>query len=338
MPMRVAKSLMIGALLAVVLQACPAQASEPVRIRLGWVVPITDWALFMLEKRDLTRHSGESYVLEPVRFASSPSVITALANNELDIGNLAFSTLGLAIQNAGLQDLRIVSDLFQDGRSNYFTNEYLVRRDSAIQTVGDLKGKVIATPGIGGAIDIAMRVMLRKHGLEDKRDYSMIEAPMPAMQSILAERKAELVPGVPPFAFDPGLRSIARILFTQKEALGRTQMIVLTARKSFLDRNHAALIDFMEDNLRLVRWYLDPANHDQAVKIAAKLTKQPTERFAGWLFTSGDYYRDPNMLPDLDALQANINLQREIGFLPKPLDIRDYLALDIVKEAASRLN
>ena len=65
------KSLMIDVLLAVILQACPAQASEPVRIRLGWVVPITDWALFMLEKRDLARHSGESYALEPVRFASS---------------------------------------------------------------------------------------------------------------------------------------------------------------------------------------------------------------------------------------------------------------------------
>ena len=332
------KSLMIDVLLAVILQACPAQASEPVRIRLGWVVPITDWALFMLEKRDLARHSGESYVLEPVRFASSPSVITALANSELEIGNLAFSTLGLAIQNAGLGDLRVISDLFQDGRSNYFTNEYLVRRDSAIQTAGDLKGKVIASPGVGGAIDIAMRVMLRKHGLEDKRDYSVIEAPMPAMQPMLADRKADLVPGVPPFAFDPGLRSIARILFTQKEALGLTQMIVLTARKSFLDKNRAALVDFMEDNLRLVRWCIDPANHDEAVKIAARLTKQPTERFAGWLFTSGDYYRDPNMLPDLEALQGNINLQREVGFLPRPLDIRDYLELDIVKEAARRLN
>jgi NitT/TauT family transport system substrate-binding protein len=332
------KFLMTGVALAVALEACTAEASEPVRIRLGWVIPITDWALFMLEKRDLARHSGKSYVLEPVRFASSPSVITALANNELEIGNLAFSTLGLAIQNAGLQDLRVISDLFQDGRSNYFTNEFLVRRDSAIQTIGDLKGKVIATPGISGAIDIAMRVMLRKHGFEDKRDYSMIEAPMPAMQAMLAERKADLVPGVPPFAFDPSLRSIARVLFTQKEALGLTQMIVLTARKSFLDKNRAALVDFMEDNLRLVRWCIDPANHDEAVKIAAKLTKQPTERFAGWLFTSGDYYRDPNMLPDLQALQANINLQREVGFLTKPFDVRDYSELDLVKEAARRLD
>src|SRR6202011_5811864 len=73
-----------------------AHAGEPVKIRIGWVVPITDWALFMVEKRDLMRHAGRSYVLEPVRFASSPMVITAMAGNDLDIGNLAFSTLALA--------------------------------------------------------------------------------------------------------------------------------------------------------------------------------------------------------------------------------------------------
>jgi hypothetical protein len=167
MPMRAAKSLMIGALLAVVLQACPAQASEPVRIRLGWVVPITDWALFMLEKRDLARHSGESYVLEPARFASSSSVITAMANNELEIGNLAFSTLGLAIQNAGLRDLRVISDLFQDGRSNYFTNEYLVRRDSAIPTVGEDPGTQLPKLGfVSGKSSRRLKIAVMYEGMQ----------------------------------------------------------------------------------------------------------------------------------------------------------------------------
>src|SRR5438105_4681800 len=124
---------------------CAARAVEPLKIRVGWVVPITDWALFMVENRDLARHFGKSYVMEPVRFASSPSVITAMANNELEIGNLAFSTLALAIQNAGLEDLRVISDLFQDGVSNYYTNEYFVLRDSTIKSVGDLKGSAIAT-------------------------------------------------------------------------------------------------------------------------------------------------------------------------------------------------
>lgn len=315
-----------------------AHAGEPVKIRIGWVVPITDWALFMVEKRDLLRHAGKTYVLEPVRFASSPTVITAMAGNDLDIGNLAFSTLGLAIENAGLHDLRVVSDLFQDGVAGYYSNEFLVRRDGPIARVEDLKGKVIATPGAGGAIDIAMRVMLRRHGLEEKRDYTMIEAPMPAIKAMLLDRKVDLAPGVPPFSHDVELRANSRALFTQRDALGRTQMIVLTARKAFLEKNRAAIIDFLEDNLRVARWCLDPANHDEAVRIAAKLTKQPPERFAGWLFTRDDYYRDPDMRPDIAALQANIDLQREAGFLKQPLDVRHYLDLGLIEEAARRLD
>jgi hypothetical protein len=33
-----------------------------------------------------------------------------------------------------------------------------------------------------------------------------------------------------------------------------------------------------------VRWYLDPAHHDEAVQIAAKLTRQRPELFANGLW------------------------------------------------------
>jgi NitT/TauT family transport system substrate-binding protein len=51
------------------------------------------------------------------------------------------------------------------------------------------------------------------------------------------------------------------VLFTQKEGVGRTQMIIWAARESFIDKNRAALVDFMEDVLLIERWYLDPKNH-----------------------------------------------------------------------------
>ena len=76
-----------------------------------------------------------------------------------------------------------------------------------------------------------------------------------------------------PFQHDPELKAKGRILFTQRDIMGVTQMIVWTARKSFIDKNRAAMVDFMEDALRVVRWYLDPKNHDEAVAIASKLTK-----------------------------------------------------------------
>jgi NitT/TauT family transport system substrate-binding protein len=332
--MRVVKFACAG-LCALALTGSVARA-EPIKIRNSWVAPVTNWASILLEKKDLAKHMGQSYVMEPVRYAGTPPMVTALANNELEISNLAFSTLGIAIENAGLKDLRIVADEFQDGVDDYYSQEFMVRIDSPIKTVEDLKGKIIATNAAGSAIDVAMRAMLHKHGLEDKRDYTMVEAPFPAMKAMLAEKKVDLIPAIVPFSYDPELHKIGRDLFLQKDAIGVTDMIVWTARKPFIDKNRAALVDFFEDTLRITRWYLDPKNHEEVMQIAGRVTKRPPQSF-DWLFTKKDCYHDPDMMPNLDALQRNVDMTRDLGFVKAKLDVKDYTDLSMMKEAAQRL-
>jgi NitT/TauT family transport system substrate-binding protein len=96
------------------------------------------------------------------------------------------------------------------------------------------------------------------------------------------------------------------------------------------------MVDFMEDMLRIVHWYLDPKNHDEVAQIASKITKAPPERF-GWLFTKQDYFRDPNMRPNINALQSNIDLTQQLGFIRTKLDIKGYVDLSLVEDAAKRL-
>src|SRR5215468_9953267 len=299
-------------------------AQQPVKIRVSWVAPVSNWASIWLEKKDLARHLGKSYMLEPTRYAGTPPMVTALASGELEVANFAYSTLGIAISNAGIDDLRVIAHEFRDGVPGHYSQEYLVLAEGAVKTVADLKGKVIATNAAGSAVDVATRAMLRKAGLEDKRDYTVLEAPFPTMRAMLAEKKVDLVPGVLPFSLDPELRKIGTPLFRQSDAIGVTQMIVWTARKSFTDKNRAAMVDFMEDTLRIVRWYLDPNNHNQVAEIAARVTKQPAERF-GWLFTKNDYYRDPDMLPNLEALQKNLDMTAELGFVKGKVDLAGHI-------------
>jgi sulfonate transport system substrate-binding protein len=325
-----------GLCIAFFLQMGTAQAAEPVKIRVAWIAPVTNWAPMLPEKKELARHLGKSYVLEPTRYVGTPQMITALANDELEIANLAFSTLPIAIQNAGLEDLRVIADELQDGVSGYYSQEYMVLADGPIRNIEDLKGKVVATVAAGAAVDVAMRTMLRRHGLEDKRDYTMVEAPLPTMRAMLAEKKAALVPVVLPFAVDPELRRIARPLFYNRDVVGVTQLLMWTARQSMIDKNRAAMVDFMEDTLRITRWYLDRGNHKEAMEIAGRLTKQPPERF-DWVFTERDYYHDPDMLPNLAALQSNVAMMKDLGFVKSTIDVQKHSDLSIVKEAAARL-
>ena len=150
--------------------ASAAQSAEPVKIRLSWVAPVTNWASIILEKKDLARHLGKSYTIEPVRFAGTPPMVTALANGELEVSNLAYSTLAIAIENAGMDDLRIIADEFRDGVEGYYSQEYMVLADGPIKKVDDLKGKVVMTNAAGSAVDVAMRAMLHKFGRASCRE------------------------------------------------------------------------------------------------------------------------------------------------------------------------
>ena len=110
----------------------------------------------------------------------------------------------------------------------------------------------------------------------------------------------------------------------------------MVGAQTFIDAHRAVLVDFLEDSLRIAHWYLDPKSHDDVAAIAAQITKQPPERF-GWLYTKADYYRNPNLVPNLDALQKNVELTKDLGFIKSSFDVKAHSDLSLIEEAAKRL-
>jgi sulfonate transport system substrate-binding protein len=336
--MRISRRL-LAALLAVPLAVAGGSShAEPLKIHMAWVVPVTNLSSMLFAKEGVAKHLGKTYDYEGVHFQGTPPMITALATGDLQIGLLGYSALGLAVQNAGMSDLRIIADEIRDGAPGYYTNSFVVANDSGIKTVADLKGKVIATNAAGSSVDIAVRAMLAKAGLDDKKDVTIVEASFPNMKAMLKEKKVVFAPAVLPFSEDPELRAANHALFTQRDALGPSALGFLVARGDFLTKNRAAVVDFLEDYLRMVRWYSNPANHAEAVAIAAKFSKLPAAVFDKWLFTKGDYYRDPNGIPDVEGLQSNVDLTQKLGFIKAKLDVKKLVDLSLVEEAAKRLN
>jgi sulfonate transport system substrate-binding protein len=332
--MRVMRMLAIAAGLVV---AGHAAAAEPLRIRISWVTSPGSGITLMLMKPDLSIHQGVSYTLEATHFASTAVGLTALAANQLDLTGLSYSAIGAAIENAHLDDLRIIHDEIQNGIDGHENGSgFLVLKDGPIKDFADLKGKVVAVLTLGSATDMQARIMMRRHGLEDKRDYSIIEAQFANMKALLTQGKAAMVAIAPPFAFDPELRSVSRMFFTETDAMGPTQLISLAARKPFLDQNRAAVVDFLEDSIRTVRWFTDPRNHEAAVALVAEFNKQPAAQL-GRLFTKEDNYRGPDGEPNLEALQHSLDLQYEMGTQKTRIDIKQYADTNLVREAAARL-
>jgi len=313
----------------------PAQA-DPVKFRIGWIAMPASRAGYLLEKPELLHHYNQSYTVEAMHFSSTPAQLTALASGQLDIAQLGYSTLGAAVENAHMEDVRLIADELEDGKPGWSTTRFIVLKDSPIKTIDDLKGKVVATNGIGTGLDIALRWVLKKHHLEAKTDYTDVEINFPNMKSALAEHKVDLISAVLPFMYDPELVKIGRTLFEQGAETGPSELLMWAARAPYIKEHRAALVDLMEDVLRMQRWYFDPANHVEAQQIAAKITKQPIESL-NWVFTKGDFYRSPNGNPDLKTVAEDLKMEKELGFLKGDIDVTKYADLSIVDEASKRL-
>ena len=334
---------LINAFIAAVAIAVPllfsagAQA-QPTKIRISWVAVPNNLPPLFMEKPEVMTRVGQSYTIDAIRFPGTPQSVAALASGELDIALLTFSSFPLAIQNAKLEDLRVIGDEFIDGVEGHYSAEFLVLKDGPIQKVEDLKGKTVAVNVRGGGTDMALRAITKKHGLEEKRDFTTVEVAFANMKATLLEKKVDLVGlGVPAFSVDPVLRSQVRPLFTQRDALGPTAQVIWVAREGFLQRNRAAVVDFMADALRARRFYTDPKNHAEVVNIVSRVTKQPREQLDPWLFTKDDFYRSRDGVLDINVLQNNIKSMVDLGFLKSGVDAKKYQDFSIVKDAAERL-
>lgn len=317
--------------MAAAVVAIPAQA-KPLNIRIGWSQTPGHVAPLLFIKKSLLKHYGKSYTVDAIRFRGSTNQLTALASGRLDIAALSATALDLAVNNAHI-NARVIGDVIQD-RAPYWSSGFWVLKSSGINNIKDLKGKTLATNAIGSAIDTSMVSMLHKHGL-GKNDFNTIEVSFGNMPAMLMSGKVAMAPILPQFAYLLD-KSKVKELFTSRDVTGPQQTVSLVARKGFIEKHRAALVDFFEDYIRALHWFLNPANHKAAIQIVMNFTHRPLKA-VNYAFTKKDYYRDPNDVPNIPALQHAIDLAVKNKVIKKGIDVEKYTDLSIVKEAAKRI-
>ena len=199
-----------------------------------------------------------------------------------------------------------------------------MRKDSGIDKIEDMKGKVAATNGLGSGVDIAMRSALSKHGLagHTRLHHDRGALPHPQGDPEGEEGRPRRRRAAVLLRSGTATNSPSRCS-TRRSGFGSIALSFWAARKGFIDKNRAALVDLLEDYGAVLRWYYDPANHKEAVALTAGFLKRPPAAFEGWLFTKRDFYRDLDGKPDLKVVQASIDKVKELGFIKETLEVRE---------------
>jgi sulfonate transport system substrate-binding protein len=320
------------------LAAGAASAAEPTKIRIAWNQAPGHLASLVWHDKTVgyLKHHGKTYIAEPIRFQGSGHQVQALASNQLDIAAVSPAAFVAMVKNAGL-DAQVIGDIFNDtcvGQN--FSQPFYARKAANIKQLSDLKGKKVAIVSKGSGTDMMLSAALKKGGLGID-DVTRVEVGYAPSVAFLKEGKVDvssfLSQFIPTIASDPNME----LIFTACDVLGPTSIVMMVARKEFLEKNRAAVVDMMADYANALAWFNDPKNRDKALEIISQVTGAPKSDFSEWAFTDKDSARSPDLIIDPKIIQNSIDKTVEFGLLPEGLKVQpDYVDFSLAEEAKKR--
>ncbi len=314
--------------------------AEPVNLVISYPIVPAHFTPFlfsaeMRKKPDVLRHVGKSYNIDVVQITGAGQATAALAAGRLHFVGSAYQDVANGVLQAKL-DIRVVADVIGTGHPGQYAPPMIVRKESGLKTVQDLKGKRLAIFARNSGFDAAVRIEMRKHGFTAGKDYTIVEVPLPNMIPGLKQNLFDAAMLVPPFTLMAERSGEFHTVFSFRDALGPTQTAILFTRQSILAMHPAEIRDFMEDYLRAWRYLNDAKNRDELLRIIAEHMKGKPEQFA-WVNTPADEYRSPWAVPDLAMMQKNIDDLAREKFLPGTIKVADYADLSFIQEARRRI-
>jgi NitT/TauT family transport system substrate-binding protein len=231
----------------------PKLPTAPV-VRIGFFANITHAPALVAQQLRLFEQNlaKEGTQVQYVAFNAGPAAIESLKGGAIDVSYIGPNptVAGYTSTNGSL--LRVVSGVTSGGA------QLVVK--SGINSVGDLRGKKIATPQLGNTQDVALRAWLKDNGLRTSvaggGDVTII--PTENAQSLTLFKRGDIdgawVPE--PWASRLVLEAGAKVLLDEKTLWPGGQFVTtnLIAGKSFLDKYPGTVRTILQTNNTAIRY------------------------------------------------------------------------------------
>ena len=297
--------------------------SQPVTLKLGRANAAEENYWLMEARPDLTPNQNKVYKLDITPFRASDATFRAFEAGQIDGGSASANAVITAAAK-GL-DLRVVASLSLEATGGSVT-QYMVKSDSPIKTVADLKGKTVGIVGYRSSIELWARAAITQGGLNPERDVSWAVVPFPAMGAALRSGKVD-VAGMPQVFSEPeAAKGGLRTLFTSKTGVPfDEELILIIMRPEIMQKHPEAVRAFLADLATATKWYLANPREAKQALIDKKIVGIAPEAY----FKLPDYKRDPSARPNLKALEQMQDMLVKHGFLDKKVDLRKVVDLSL---------
>lgn len=209
--------------------AMPVAAQQPTKVKVG-----TFKLVHMMAPVFYERFLPKDVQVELVYFASSLDIEKAVVNGNIDFGE--YGTTAALIAGSQGDPQVLIGDAARKGAA------IVVKKDSNIKTVADLRGKKIAN--FPGALqDVLLRATLQKAGLDPNKDVQLIKVTWAEMPIALQRGDVDAYSGSEPhptlavsegygrilsYPYDTPIGSLNSALATSKAMVERNPKLVQT--------------------------------------------------------------------------------------------------------------
>ena len=293
-----------------------AQTAPLIRFGRGFAAEEQVW--LMSARPDLTPNQGKRYQLKQILFQANPERFQAYLAGELDAG----TGPGMTIIPARAQgmDIKIVASVCLEAKGDqYFSTTYMVKDDSPIKSIKDLKGGTIGVVGIRTATDLWARAGLINAGLKPDADVKVVPMAFPVIGDAVRTGKVTAGTFVEPFYSAERAKGGLRTLFTAVDAVGYDhELLDIFFGEKFLKQHPDAVRAFLSDYVAVTKWYL--ANTEQGKRDLHKagFVRTPLEVY----LKNADWKRDPNARVNVESLKKlSAFMLDKLQWLDKPVNV-----------------
>lgn len=285
------------------------------RMRIGFLpvtchltCPVTDW---------INQNMNGRGFYEPTRFSGFPELKETFVAGRLP-ATFILAPLAMTLRQQGIP-IKIVYLGHRDGTA------MMVRKDSEIFSLKDLKGKRVAIPNRFSNQYLILFKGLRGTGLSVK-DLEIVEMPPPDMPAALYAKAVDAITSGEPFMAQTELDGYGRVLYQAKELWPDFISCVLAVHQRVIDEHPEWVQQLVDGIARSGKWLESGMDHrmDAAEAVAKYYYNQNPRLLRFVLSKPPDRVKYDNLTLAKKDFEEIERLAREAGILTGPIAFEEY--------------